>query len=42
MAVEPRAIDRYGLQLALITGNGVTTLRLPFPETGQTSSGTLR
>jgi Domain of unknown function (DUF2470) len=30
-AVVPRAIDRYGLELALITGAGVTTLRLPFP-----------
>lgn len=30
-AVEPRAIDRYGLELALITAVGVTTLRLPFP-----------
>ncbi len=30
-AVEPRAIDRYGLELALITAAGVTTLRLPFP-----------
>ena len=30
-AVEPRAIDRYGLELTLITGIGVTTLRLPFP-----------
>ena len=30
-AVEPRAIDRYGLELALISGIGVTTLRLPFP-----------
>jgi len=31
-AVEPRAIDRYGLELALITPVGVTTLRLPFPR----------
>jgi len=31
LAVEPRAIDRYGLELALITAVGVTTLRLPFP-----------
>jgi len=30
-AVVPRTIDRYGLELALITGLGVTTLRLPFP-----------
>jgi len=30
-AVEPRAIDRYGLELALITTLGVATLRLPFP-----------
>ena len=30
-AVVPRAIDRYGLELALITGIGVSTLRLPFP-----------
>ena len=30
-AVVPRAIDRYGLELALVTGIGVSTLRLPFP-----------
>ena len=30
-AVVPRAIDRYGLELALISAIGVTTLRLPFP-----------
>jgi len=30
-AVVPRAIDRYGLELALVTGIGVATLRLPFP-----------
>ena len=30
-AVVPRAIDRYGLELALVTGMGVPMLRLPFP-----------
>ena len=30
-AVVPRAIDRYGLQLTLLTAGGVSTLRLPFP-----------
>ena len=30
-AVVHRAIDRYGLELALITRIGVSTLRLPFP-----------
>jgi hypothetical protein len=31
-AAELRAIDRYGLEFALITGTGVGTARLPFPD----------
>ena len=30
-AVVPRALDRYGLELAVITAQGVRTLRLGFP-----------
>ncbi len=30
-AVLPRALDRYGLELAVITREGIRTLRLPFP-----------
>ena len=31
-AVEPRALDRYGLELAVLTGHGVRTVRLAFPS----------
>jgi hypothetical protein len=30
-AVEPRSLDRYGLEVAAIGPDGVQTLRLPFP-----------
>jgi hypothetical protein len=30
-AVVPRSLDRYGLGLAVVTGTGVGTARLPFP-----------
>lgn len=30
-AVEPRALDRYGLELAAISHEGIRTVRLPFP-----------
>lgn len=29
--VSPRALDRYGLQLALVTASGICMVRLPFP-----------
>ncbi len=30
-AVVPRALDRYGLELAVICAAGIRTVRLPFP-----------
>ena len=30
--VVPRGLDRFGLELAVITGNGVATVRLSFPD----------